>query len=229
MTIGIIGATRLEMEYIKNRIVVDDTLKKAGKEFISGKLEGKDIAFVISGIGKVDVGITTQILIDDFDVDKIIFLGVAGAVNPDLNVSDVVVCVDSIQHDVDMKDFGVERGQFIFSNLRIYESDKRLVDVAIQASKKNGFNTSKGRVLSGDQFISDPKKSLELREELEGDCIEMEGAAMAHVCTVNEVSFVIIRQISDNADHSAKVNFEDFCKEASKNLYEILIGILSEL
>ena len=133
-----------------------------------------------------------------------------------------VISKDCIQHDVDMTAFGLKRGQFLFSKTRVYKVDKKLIKLGYEASKKSGFKTYKGRVLSGDQFITDIKKSKQLRKELSGDCIEMEGAALAHVCSINKIPFVIIRFICDKSDKSAQVDADAFCDSAASNSFIII-------
>jgi adenosylhomocysteine nucleosidase len=122
-----------------------------------------------------------------------------------------------------MTAFGLPIGQFLFSKLRVYKADKKLMDLAYKGAKEAGFNAVKGRVLSGDQFITDVGKAKNLRKQLKGDCIEMEGAALAHVCTTNKIPFVIIRHICDRADHSARVDADSFCETAARNSYKIIV------
>jgi adenosylhomocysteine nucleosidase len=229
MAIGIVGATEQEMDVLTKNIEIADKVKKTVHTYYKGKMSGKAVVVTISGIGKINTALTTQTLIDDFGVDRIIFTGVAGSLDPQLEVGDVVVSNDCIQHDVDMMSFGLQRGQFLFSDFRIFEADKDMVQLAYDVSKRLGFKTVKGRILSGDQFITDIKQAQSLQEELGGHCIEMEGAALAYVCTINDIPFVVIRHISDKADRSADVDFMEFCKHGAKNSYRILTGMLDAL
>ncbi len=222
MVIGIVGANQKEMKFLKSKIILEKKHRKSNHDFYLGSLGNKKVVVTISGIGKVNTAVTTQIMIDFFDIQKMFFIGVAGALDTSLDIGDIVISKDCIQHDVDMTAFGLKRGQFLFSKLRIYKADSRLVDLAYKGAQKAGFKVIKGRILSGDQFVADVKVTKRLRKELDGDCIEMEGAALAHVCVANRIPFVIIRHICDKADHSAKVDADSFCDTAAKNSYKII-------
>lgn len=168
---------------------------------------------------KVNAAVCTQILVDDFDVDKIIFTGVAGAVDPKLEVLDVVVSIDCVQHDIDVHAFGYEQGTVPRLNKKEFVADEELVKLALKSGEKiEGFPQIKaGRILSGDEFIADKERALYLAKEFNGHCVEMEGAAVAQACYLNDIPFVIIRAMSDKADGTAEHDFPKFTQKAANN------------
>lgn len=224
MRIGIIGAMDEEIQHILDSMENYKIGKKAGISFYSGKFNGYDIVLCKSGVGKVNASVCTQILIDEFQATHIIFTGVAGAVNPELKIGDIVVSTDCVQHDMDVTALGFKLGEIPYTEVSVFKADPALVDLAISASKEivHDRKIVSGRILSGDQFIASRDKVRFLHDELQGFCTEMEGAAVGQVCSMNEIPFVIIRSMSDQADGSADVNFLEFTKLASKNSYEIV-------
>lgn len=221
--IAIIGALDQEIEEFLNHMSQVEKKEEKGFTFYEGRLNEKEIVVVKSGVGKVFGAMTAQKLIDKYDPVCIIFTGIAGALNPTFEIGDVVISADSMQHDMDVTPLGFSIGTIPYTNLRIFAADNDLKDLAISA--KTSYKIHAGRILTGDQFIAD-KDKFEKLKELEGDAIEMEGAAVAQVCVINNVPFVIIRTISDKADHSATVNFNEFLPKASKNSFEIVDHIL---
>lgn len=228
--IGIIGAMDEEIKLYKQGLQDCTETRKAGITFYTGKFQNREIVLCKSGVGKVNASVCTQILIDLFQVIQVIFTGVAGALNPLLSIGDVVVSSDCQQHDMDVTALGFRRGEIPFSLQSVFKADEKLVQLAVDASKEvvEG-KTMAGRILSGDQFIADHNVVKTLHAELGGDCTEMEGAAVAQVCAMNEIPFVIVRSMSDQADGSAHVNFAQFTRLASKRSFEIVQRMLNKL
>ncbi|OOB78819.1 MAG: 5'-methylthioadenosine/S-adenosylhomocysteine nucleosidase [Epulopiscium sp. Nuni2H_MBin001] len=222
--IGIIGAMEEEVIAIKRCMKINTTKTKAQMEFCLGTFKDKDVVVVRCGIGKVNAAICTQVLIDDFGVNTIINTGVAGGLYPEINIGDVVISSDTVQHDMDTTVFGDKKGFIPRLNKAFFEADERLINIAKTAAEEviAPYKVYVGRIASGDQFVS----SMQVREEIyttfTAYCAEMEGAAIAHTCYLNELPFVIIRAISDKADHSASMNFEDFTELAARNATKIL-------
>lgn len=228
--IGIIGAMDEEVELIKSTMTVENTVEKAGCTFLSGKIEGKDAVVVRCGIGKVNAAMCTQILIDLFNVDAVINTGVAGAVAEGITVGDVVISSDALQHDMDCSPLGDPIGVIPRMPESIFKADERLVKLAFDASSKViSGKTVTGRVVSGDQFIASKEVKDKLVENFNGSCAEMEGAAIAHICYMNSVPYVIIRNISDSADGSADVSFVEFCKEAVIHSGKIVLEMMKNI
>lgn len=226
--IGLIGAMDEEIELFKKNMKGINQYQKANMVFYTGKFLGKDVTLVKSGVSKVNAAVCTQVLIDKFKVNNIIFTGVAGAIDPKLNIGDIVISKDAVHHDIYVKFLGLERGQIPYSDLRFFEANKRLRDIAKKVKIKDA-TIIEGRILTGENFIEDQKIKSELRKELEGDCIEMEGAAVAQVCTLNKIPFLIIRTISDRAEGEASQEFLEFTKKVANNSLIIVDEIIKKL
>lgn len=230
--IGIIGAMDEEIAILKERMEIEREDHFAKMTFYKGKLEGKDVVVVRSGIGKVNAAICTQILISNFHVDGIINTGVAGALHSDLEVGDIVISSDVIEHDFDVTSFGEYKlGQIPRMDEYIFKADKRLIEAALKMGKKENveYKIREGRIVSGDAFIACKDKKDFLWNEFEGYCTEMEGAAIGHTCYLSEVPFLIIRAMSDKADGTADVNFNEFVIKAADNSVKIVIDMLKNI
>ena len=229
--VGIIGAMEVEVAKLKEMLTDTKTLEKAGMTFLSGKLNGKDVVVVRSGIGKVNAGICTQILVDAYNVDYIINTGVAGSLNNDINIGDIVFSSDTLQHDMDATGFGYEIGVIPQMKQSVFEADKRLIDIAKKCfeDKITDVNVFVGRIVSGDQFISDKDKKNWLVENFKGYCTEMEGAAIAQAAYLNGVPFIVIRAISDKADDSATEDYPTFEAKAAAHCVKLLEEMIKEI
>ncbi|CAM3954688.1 5'-methylthioadenosine/adenosylhomocysteine nucleosidase [Paenibacillus alkaliterrae] len=220
--IGIIGAMAEEIELLHKHVDVASQTTKAGITYYEGMLHGKSVIFCKSGVGKVNAAVCTQILLDS-GVDCVLFTGVAGAVDPQLNIGDIVISTSCMQHDMDCSPLGFARGTIPFHARSEFAADERLIELAAAASNRLfSGNSLKGKVLSGDQFIASRETVRLLHETMQGACAEMEGASVAQVCDMNQIPFVVIRSMSDKADGSAHVNFADFTVTASNHSYQII-------
>lgn len=229
--IGIIGAMEEEVIALKRRMQVREKQEIAGMEFWIGAVQDKKIVVVRSGVGKVNAAICAQVLIDKFDVSYIINTGVAGGLYPELNIGDIVISTDTVEHDMDASGVGNPRGEIPRLNMTYFEADQQLIEIAQKAADdlKGDQKIYLGRIASGDQFICSMKVKEDIYTTFTAYCAEMEGAAIAHTCYLNQVPFVIIRSISDKADQSANENFEEFVEMASKNAGQIISQIISYL
>lgn len=215
--IGIIGAMELEVEALKAKMKVSRKEEKASMEFWEGTLNDTDVVIVQSGIGKVNAAICTQILCDLFDVTHIINTGVAGSLKNEINIGDIVVSTDALHHDVDVRVFGYPLGEVPQVGCLAFAADEHLVQLAVSCCREVNpeIDVYQGRVLSGDQFISDKQVKDKIIENFQGFCVEMEGAPIAQTSYLNHVPFVIIRAISDKADDSAEMDYPTFEKAAA--------------
>ncbi|RKN86680.1 5'-methylthioadenosine/adenosylhomocysteine nucleosidase [Paenibacillus ginsengarvi] len=221
--IGLIGAMVEEVERIEERLENETVTERAGIRFREGLFCGKPVVLCKSGVGKVNAAVCTQILIDGFGVDAVIFTGVAGALDPSLDIGDIVISTDCQQHDMDVTPLGFPRGTIPYADSSVFAADASLIALAAEASEKlEQGHTVQGRVLSGDQFIADRNTVKLLHEELGGACTEMEGAAVAQVCAMNGTPYVVIRSMSDKADGSAHVNFAEFTVKAADRSFRIV-------
>jgi adenosylhomocysteine nucleosidase len=222
--IGIIGAMDEEVEQIVSSMQVTRTENKAGMTFKCGSLCGRDVVIVRSGIGKVNAAACTQILCDDFGVDAVINTGIAGSLDARINIGDVVLSSDVLHHDMDATGFGYPLGQIPRMDVLSFEADKRMVKLAKDCCNKvlPQINSHIGRVVSGDQFISDKAVKDRIKSNFDGMCTEMEGAAIAQTAYINKVPFLVIRAISDKADDSATVDYPTFEAKAIANSVVLL-------
>ncbi|MFF2093555.1 5'-methylthioadenosine/adenosylhomocysteine nucleosidase [Paenibacillus sp. NPDC058174] len=227
--IGIIGAMAEEIELLHQHVEAANQFVKAGITYYEGSLHGKSVIYCKSGVGKVNAAVCTQILLD-LGADCVLFTGVAGAVDPKLEIGDIVVSSSCIQHDMDCSPLGFARGVIPYHERSEFVADERLVKLAADAASKLFSGRSlTGKVLSGDQFIASREAVQQLHEIFQGACAEMEGASVAQVCDLNEVPFVIIRSMSDKADGSAHVNFPEFTVKASNHSYQIIHEMLKNI
>ena len=229
--IGIIGAMDEEVDILVQLMDVKETIEKASLKFYKGTLEEKDIVLVRCGIGKVNSALCAQILISEFDVNAVVNTGVAGALHSDLDVYDIVISTDAIQYDFDTTVFGHKKGEIPRMENSTFVADKRLIKAAFESSleKTKTYKIVKGRVVTGDMFISSKELKDELVNEFDAYCGEMEGAAIAHVCCLNKVPFVIIRAMSDKADGTADVVYEEFVQDAAHNSKDIVLNMLKSI
>ncbi|WP_209979034.1 5'-methylthioadenosine/adenosylhomocysteine nucleosidase [Paenibacillus eucommiae] len=228
--IALIGAMNEEIELLLQHMEHTKPSSKAGIAFYEGTFLGREVVVCKTGVGKVNAAITTQILIDQYGVDSVIFTGVAGALDPQLNIGDIVISDECMQHDMDVTALGFNKGIIPYADKSIFAADVKLVELAV-ASGNELFSerVKRGRILSGDQFIANRDVVADLHQHLGGVCVEMEGAAVAQVCSINEIPFVIIRSMSDKADGSAHVNFAEFTLLAAENSYKIVEDIVRKL
>lgn len=229
--IGIIGAMDEEVSKLKE-CLSDITINRiATMEFYEGKLYDTDVVIVRSGIGKVNAGICAQILVDMYKVSVIINTGIAGSLNAEINIGDIVLSEDALQHDMDTSAFGDPVGVIPRMDCSTFKADENLIKIAETACTEvlSGINVFTGRVLSGDQFISGREKKDWLVENFAGYCTEMEGAAIAHAAYLNNVPFLIIRAISDKADDSAHMDYPAFETMAIDNSVKLLKAMISKI
>lgn len=222
--IGIIGAMDEEVEQIVAAMNIEKEETKACMNFKAGKLNGKDVVVVRSGIGKVNAAVCTQILVDDFGADCVINTGIAGSLKAKIDIGDVVVSSDVLHHDMDATGFGYPKGQIPRMDTLSFKADERLVELASEACAVAvpEIGVHVGRVVSGDQFISDKNVKEEIVKNFDGYCTEMEGAAIAQTAYLNKIPFVILRAISDKADDSATMDYPTFEKQAIANSVKLI-------
>jgi adenosylhomocysteine nucleosidase len=217
-----------EIELYLETCTIEKTRERAGLTFHEATYHGHDLVLVKAGVGKVNAAMCTQILVDDFDADAVICTGSAGALHDGLDIGDVIVAEDCVQHDVRVDFLGLPPGQIPFSDLRFFSADPALVDAA-RAVDLSEHTLRVGRVCTGDTFIQDEARRGAIREELDGDCVEMEGAAVGQVCTLNDVPFLLVRAISDRADGSSDIDFQAFLHEAAQSSARIVLHLLETI
>ncbi len=229
--IGIIGAMEMEVETLKSNMQINKIEKKASMEFYEGNLNGKEVVIVRSGVGKVNAAMCVQILADIFHVTHIINTGVAGSLNASIDIGDIVVSEDALHHDVDATIFGYRPGEVPQLGQLAFTADAAMIELAKSACLEANpdIHVFTGRVVSGDQFISDSAVKERLISLFSGSCTEMEGASIAHAATLNGIPFVIIRAISDKADHSAEIEYPVFEKKAAQDCARIVSRMIGSI
>lgn len=228
--LGIIGAMDEEVSKLKEKMTGVEIKKKASMDFYRGKLMGKDVVVVRSGIGKVNAGICTQILVDEFCVDGVINTGIAGSLNADIDIGDIVLSTDTVQHDVDATGFGYELGVIPRMETSTFIADEKLRSLAKECCERVNpdIQVFCGRVVSGDQFVSDKTKKQYILENFKGCCTEMEGAAIAQAAYLNNIPFLIIRAISDKADDSATEDYPTFEAKAIEHSVKLVTELVDK-
>lgn len=249
MKIGVLGAMAQEIDEVKTLLQNVETKEIADRVFHSGTINGTECVIAFSKWGKVAATMTSAIMINEFKVNKLIFIGTAGALSSDLNIGDVVVAQNLVQHDIDSRPIQ-KRFEIPLINKIFIETDSQLDDIAARAiesliGKGNGiiidrekaeqFSISQTKlhrcdIASGDQFINNQSKRDEIAVLLPSvKCVEMEGAAVAQVCYEFKIPFTVIRIISDSADHNARFDFGKFIVEVANAYSKAIIGELMNI
>lgn len=229
--LGIIGAMDEEVAKIKEQMDDVKVMSKAAMDFYEGTLNGKEVVVVRSGIGKVNAAMCTQILVDAYQVEAVINTGIAGSLNAQIDIGDIVLSTDTLEHDMDAVAFGYPVGQIPRMDTLSFEADEKLRALAKKVCGEVVPEVSvfEGRVVSGDQFVSDKGKKDWLVENFDGYCTEMEGAAIAHAAYLNGIPFLIIRAISDKADDSASMDYPTFEAQAIEHSVKLLLAMCEQM
>ena len=230
-TIGIIGAMEVEVAILKEKLEYVRIIKKASMDFYEGILAGKKVVVVRSGIGKVNAGICAQILADVFSVDAIINTGIAGSLNKNINIGDIVLSTDVVQHDMDATGFGYRKGQIPQMPVFFFNADDNLRRLAAEVCKEVNpdIQVFEGRIASGDQFVCDQDVKNRIVSEFSAYATEMEGAAIGQAAYLNEIPFLVVRAISDKADGSAQMDYSEFEKAAVDHSVRLTLNMLARI
>jgi len=225
--LGIIGAMDEEVLQLKALMKDSAITEAAGMEFYQGQLSGKEVVVVRCGIGKVNAAVCTQLLVDRFGVTAIVNTGIASSLKAEINIGDIVLSEDALQHDVDVTAFGHAPGKIPRMDTYSFPGDPGLIALARQVCQEAlpSVGVFTGRVVSGDQFISDRSVKNRIAETFGGACTEMEGAAIAQTAYLNKVPFLIVRSISDKADDSASMDYDAFEAMAIANSVKLLAAL----
>lgn len=246
LKIGILGAMLEEVSSIKKMMIIKKETTIGCRIYSEGTINNIEIVVVFSRWGKVASAITATTLINKFNVDFILFTGVAGAVNNHLNIGDVVVGSGLYQHDMDARPF-FDKYQIPLTSTIIFEPKPSDIEKAKSAAQRfinnirSIIDTSllekysifepsvhTGLIASGDKFIANPNTHADLNpnaNEMKTLAVEMEGSAVAQVCEDHNIPYAIIRIISDKADHSAVIDFQSFVQDIAS---QYSLGIVQE-
>lgn len=227
---GIICALKIEVDGLKALMNEHEKNTYAGLDFISGKINNKDVVLLECGIGKVNAAIGTQIMIDRYSPDVIINSGIAGSLSQDLKIGDIVVSIDCVQHDMDGTEMGDPRGEIWYTDEKRIDipADKATYEKLFECCKvlKN-VNIKTGRVATGDTFVASIDRRKFIADEFDALCCEMEGGAVGQVCYRNKVPFAVLRSISDDFNNNEFVDFEKFRVLAAENSIKVMTEFLA--
>ncbi|NLW48623.1 MAG: 5'-methylthioadenosine/adenosylhomocysteine nucleosidase [Firmicutes bacterium] len=227
---GIITAVDNERDSVLDKMTDIKTIVLYNIVFYQGFIHHTPCITAMSGVGKVNAARCSQLMIDRFQPDRIVNLGSAGAIHPDINVGDVVISTACIQHDVDLTVFGIKRGAFNERDCGFFQADPDfagLCQKAIANSIGNEFKIFSGVIATGDQFNDSIEKKSQLFDEFGAHCNEMEGAAVAQVCALCNIPFVVIRSISDTPGNESKMLYNDYKQLASERCADFLVNLIA--
>ena len=225
--IGIIGAMEEEVAALKAEMEVEEVLEKASMSFAKGRLCGKDVVVVRSGIGKVNAGICAQILVDVFGVDALINTGVAGSLDADIDIGDMVISTDAVQHDMDTSPIGDPVGFVSKVGLVELPCDAALREKLVRAAESlPDMRVHQGVIATGDQFIADGETRKRIHDRFQAKAVEMEGGAVAHACYMHGVPCGVIRSISDQANGTSTMDYPTFVKLAAAHSAAVVEALL---
>ena len=228
--LGIIGAMEIEVAILKSKLENARVTKVGPMEFFEGRLAGCDVVIVMCGVGKVHAAMCTQVLCGNFGVTHIVNTGVAGSLDARLDICDVLVSTDAVQHDMDVHYLGYDVGKVPGLDTTAFPADEKLMKLAFEESERiRPGHTKLGRVATGDQFVCSEEQRAKIIADTGAGCTEMEGAAIAQVAYVNRVPFVILRAISDKADGSAELDYPTFEKLAAANCAAVTEALAKRL
>ena len=214
-TIGILSALEVESDIILKKMTGKEVSVIAGMTFTKGNIHGMDAVLATCGVSKVNAALFTQIMIDHFSPDCILFTGVAGSMDPTVKQMDLVIADKLTFHDVNPRQL-----EFCFPNQVWFKTDEELTD----RIRLNAKGSILGAVITGDQFITSKEYKRKLKKKYpEAVAVEMEGCAVAHACFVNGVPFAIIRCISDLADNRAEDSYDAFEKKAAEKSAKVIL------
>ena len=229
MKIGIVGAMAQEVEILSGLMTDKTETRVASAVILEGKINGKAVALLQSGIGKGAAAIGTAALLQLTKPDAVLNTGSAGGVARGLKVGDIVISDETRYHDVDVTAFGYEKGQ-LPANPAAFLSDKKLADLAEKVAQEQGQSVKRGLICSGDSFINSEQKIAQIKADFPNvTAVEMEATAIAQVCHAFNVPFVVVRAISDAGDGEASLSFEEFLPLAAKQSSALVLGMLEKL
>lgn len=228
--LGIIGAMAVEVAALKEKMENMTVTVRAGMSFYDGVLEGLPAVVVQCGVGKVNAAMCAQILCDCFEVTHLVNTGIAGSLDADLDIGDLLVSRDAMYHDFDCVHFGYEMGRVPGMDVVAFPADETMMQYAFAAAESvNPGHTKIGRVASGDLFVAEKSAKDRIIEKTGAFCTEMEGAAIAQTAYRNQLPFVILRAISDKADDSAEMDYPTFEAIAADRCARVTLAMAKQI
>jgi len=226
--IAIMGAMPEEIEPIIEKLDNVQTMVYGANMYYEGSYHGREVVVAYSKIGKVFATLTATMLIEKFGCDTLLFSGVAGAINDELKIGDLIVAESLCQHDLDITAFGHPFGYVPEGEVCI-PTDEGLRNIAKEVAKQKGLTLKEGVIATGDQFVANEERKNWIGDTFNADALEMEGASVAVVCNALKVPFFILRAISDSADMDASFNFDEFLESSAKISADLILGMVDAL
>jgi len=227
MRIGIIGPTEREINPFIDKILDRELSEHAMLKFYSGVYEGVEVVSVFCGVCKVNAAIATQILIDKFEVTHIVLTGVAGALNKQLEIGDIVISSEVAYHDVAD---GILTEYHPWMEDIYFRPDVEMLKLCENIGQSLSILSKCyiGKIITGEAFITHNEREI-LIEKFNPLCVDMESASVAHTCYANNIPFIVIRSILDNADENGSETFDSNMERSALNSIELVAGLIKEL
>ena len=226
--IGIIFAMKEELDALLDIVNVEKEYKIFELDFYECTIGNTNCVLCESGVGKVNAARCTQILIDNMQVDYIINVGVAGGLNENLSVCDIVIGNKLVQHDFDITAFDHEKG-YIPNVGKFIDGDEYLIKIANEVARENKYTIHNGVIASGDIFCTDKNMATKEKNKFDAYCVEMEGSSIAQVCYLCHIPFLVLRAISDIPNGDNVITYEEFLEQSSKNVAKFISEIIYKL
>ena len=226
--IAILGAMQEEITPILEMVGEYKTTEYANNKFYESNYKGKDLVIAYSKIGKVNAAITATLLVEKFKASKLLFTGVAGSLDENLKIGDMLYATSLAQHDLDITAFGHPYG-FVPGTSIFVKSDEGLNELAKNVASKKGMSLNSGIIATGDQFICDNEKKERIKKIFNASATEMEGASVALVCETLGVPFFILRAISDGAGNEAEFDFDKFLQDSANVSAKFILEMVESL
>lgn len=226
--IGIIFAMKEELDALLDIVNVKKEYKIFELDFYECTIGNTNCVLCESGVGKVNAARCTQILIDNMQVDYIINVGVAGGLNENLSVCDIVIGNKLVQHDFDITAFDHEKG-YIPNVGKFIDGDEYLIKLANEVAQENKYTIHNGVIASGDIFCTDKNMATKIKNKFDAYCVEMEGSSIAQVCYLCHIPFLVLRAISDIPNGDNVITYEEFLEQSSKNVAKFISEIIYKL
>jgi adenosylhomocysteine/aminodeoxyfutalosine nucleosidase len=226
--LAIMGAMEEEITPLLSNFTDINKVDYANNTYYECKLGNLDVVIAYSKIGKVFSTLTASTMIQKFSCDTLLFSGVAGGVNPDLKIGDLIVANQLSQHDLDITAFGHPHG-FVPGGSVYVNTDENLKNIALEVARENDIKIIEGIIATGDQFVADEARKTFIKTTFNADALEMEGASVAVVCDALNVPYLILRAISDTADMDAGFSFEEFLVTSAQNSANFLMKVIDKI
>jgi adenosylhomocysteine/aminodeoxyfutalosine nucleosidase len=226
--IAIMGAMEEEIAPLLEYCTDLNIVEYANNKYYEAKYKNINVVIAYSKIGKVFSTLTASTLIQKFSCDTLLFSGVAGGINTELKIGDLIVANKLCQHDLDITAFGHPHG-YVPGGAVFVNTDVKLKNIALDVAKENNIKIIEGIIATGDQFVHTSDRKSFIQNTFNADALEMEGSSVAVVCDTLNVPCLILRAISDTADMDAGFNFDEFLETSAKNSADFIIKVLDKL